>query len=190
MQLVPALLTEGGYLSLFIGMAIENVGVPLPSEVILPSAGYLVLTGSFRFWPAVAVAVLGGLLGSWLAYWLAGWGGRTLVLRYGGRFGLEAGSLVRAEKWFSRYGDAAVFFGRLLPIIRTYISFPAGLGSMPPVRFSAFTVLGSLPWTAGLIYAGVVLGRHFTRLASSFHLLDAVVVVALVLVGFIWWKRR
>lgn len=187
---MPTFLTGGSYLSLLAAMAIENAGVPLPSEIILPSAGYLVLTGSFSFWPAVTVAVLGGLLGSWLAYALANWGGRTLVLRFGGRFGLEAGSLAKAEKWFSRYGDATVFFGRLLPIIRTYISFPAGLATMPPVRFSLFTVLGSLPWTVALIYAGLVLGRHLNQLTSSFHLLDALVAAASVAVAIIWWKRR
>ena len=187
---MSSFLTAGGYASLLVSMALDNLGVPLPSEVILPSAGYLVLTGNLHFWPAALMAVAGGVMGSGLAYALAEWGGRALVLRYGSRLGLESHSLGKAEKWFQRYGDRAVFFGRLLPLVRSYISFPAGLAAMSVGRFIFFTVLGLIPWTLGLMYAGLVLGHHLGALTSSFHVVEALVAVAVVLVLAVIWQRR
>lgn len=184
------LMGTGGYLSVFFGMVLESAGVPLPSEVILPAAGYLVLTGRLNFWSAVIAGLTGGVAGSILAYAAAAWGGRPLILAYGGRFGLEKRFLERAEKWFASYGQRAVFFGRLLPVVRTYISFPAGLAEMPSGSFVLYTVLGSLPWTLALVWAGTALGKGWRMLTGPFRVLDAAVVGALIVGAYILHRRR
>ncbi|MBE3589200.1 MAG: DedA family protein [Firmicutes bacterium] len=172
-------------------MAIENANIPLPSEVILPFAGYLVFTGALKFWGAVAAAMAGGLCGSAFSYALGYFGGRPLVLRYGRYVLLNAHHLEQAEAWFRRHGEAAVFFGRLLPVVRTFISLPAGIGRMAFGRFLLYTLLGSLPWTTALVWAGVILGERWSALEGFFHRLDyAIVAAALVAAVVLLWRGR
>lgn len=173
-----------GYWGVAFEMAIENANIPLPSEVILPFAGYLVFARALTFWGAVAAAVAGGLAGSIFSYALGYFGGRPLVLRYGRYVLLNEHHLELAEEWFRRHGEAAVFFGRLLPIVRTFISLPAGIGRMAFGRFVAYTVLGSIPWTIVLVWAGVKLGDRWDTLEGLFRRLDYA-VLALALAGAI-----
>ncbi|MCX6808873.1 MAG: DedA family protein, partial [Candidatus Berkelbacteria bacterium] len=135
-----------GYGGIFLMMFLESCGIPMPSEVIMPFSGSLVVAGHLSFWSIVIVGALGNLAGSWLAYWIGYRGGRPLIEKYGKYILISKHDLDLADNWFKKYGDWAVFFGRLLPVIRTYISFPAGISKMNFKRFSAFTLLGALPW--------------------------------------------
>ncbi|GBF35449.1 lipoprotein B [Desulfocucumis palustris] len=180
-----------GYWGVAIGMAIESANIPLPSEIIMPFGGYLVSTGQLNlYWTAVAGAV-GGTVGSVISYILGLYGGRPFLLKYGRYFGVSHKNFDIAEKWFLRYGEATVFFTRLMPIIRTFISFPAGISGMNFPRFVIYTFLGSLPWCFFLTYLGMKLGEHWEDLKPWFHRLDVVVAAVIVVaVGYYLWKRK
>ncbi|MCI4334293.1 MAG: DedA family protein [Thermoplasmata archaeon] len=193
---ILTVLTTVGLAGLFALMAVESFGLPpLPSEVILPFAGVLIVRGATGFtWPTVLLAaVAGGLVGAVAAYEVGRWGGPALVRRWGSRVGLDDSVLARTELFFDRHGRATVGFARLLPVVRAYISYPAGAAKMDRPTFAVYTVLGSVPFCAVLIYLGTVLGEHFTVLQSYFNYLDIVVVVALagiVLWAAVRWRRR
>ena len=175
-------------------MAIESACIPLPSEVIMPFSGYLVLTGRFQLlWVGLAGAV-GCNLGSLVAYYVGSLGGRPLVEKYGRWLLVTHHDLEMADRFFARYGDWAVFIARLLPVIRTFIAFPAGVSRMNVARFHLYTFLGSLPWCLALAYAGMKLGERWMTLREYFHRFDAVlgVVIVLFAVWFIHnrWKNR
>ncbi|MBC7104556.1 MAG: DedA family protein, partial [Firmicutes bacterium] len=135
-------------------MAVESCNIPLPSEVILPYGGYLVSTGRLEFWWAALAGTAGGTAGSAVSYYIGLYGGRPFLNRYGRYFGVTPQKLALAERWFARYGEATVFFTRLLPVIRTFISLPAGVARMNFPRFLVYTFLGSLPWSLALTYVG------------------------------------
>ncbi|MHB8916890.1 MAG: DedA family protein [Desulfocucumaceae bacterium] len=182
-----------GYWGVAVGMAIESANIPLPSEVIMPFGGYLVSTGKLSFFWTGMAGTLGGTAGSIISYMLGLWGGRPFLLRYGRYIGISEKRLATADYWFHRYGEATVFFTRLMPIIRTFISLPAGISGMNFPRFVLYTFLGSLPWCFFLTYLGVKLGEHWEVLKVWFHRADA--LVALVIAGvvlylFYKYKRR
>lgn len=171
-----------GYLGIVMMMAIESACVPLPSEIIMPFGGYLVYRshGAYSVWWMAAAGALGCLLGSVAAYWAGYYGGRPFVERYGKYVLVRHKDLDHADAWFARYGDAAIFFSRLLPVIRTFISFPAGISRMKFGRFSLYTVMGSFPWCLGLAYVGMLLGAQWdTRLKGYFHGADIIIGIAL-----------
>lgn len=170
-----------GYWGIAIGMAIESANIPLPSELILPFGGYLVSTGQLTFWGAVMAGTVGGTVGSIASYYLGSMGGRPLIIRYGRYIGIKSNRLAMVDEWFARYGEATVFFTRLMPIIRTFISLPAGVSKMNFKRFVIYTFLGSLPWCILLTYVGVKLGENWTLIKPWFHRLDLVVAVGIVL---------
>lgn len=185
-----AFISALGYWGIAIGMAIESANVPLPSEVILPFGGYLVSTGRLDFtWAALAGAA-GGTAGSIFSYFLGLWGGRPFLLRYGRYCGISPRHLALAEDWFARYGEATVFFTRLMPVIRTFISFPAGISRMNFGRFVVYTFLGSLPWCFFLTYLGLKMGQHWEDLKSWFHRFDVLVVLALVFAAVYLLRKR
>lgn len=180
-----------GYWGIAIGMAIESANIPLPSELILPFGGYLVSTGQLTFWGAVMAGTVGGTVGSIASYYLGLKGGRPLILRYGRYVGINSGRLAMADHWFERYGEATVFFTRLMPIIRTFISLPAGITGMNFKRFVIYTFLGSLPWSILLTYVGVKLGENWTAIKPWFHRLDVVVAVGIVLgIVYLMFRKR
>lgn len=179
-----------GVFGVVIGMFLESAYIPVPSEIILPYAGYLVYRHQASMVSAMGAALLGGMLGAVVSYWIARWGGRAVIERWGRYVWIRAHEMDRAERWFQVRGDGAVFFGRLLPGIRTFISLPAGVAEMPFWRFFVFSLLGAIPWTVLFVYVGFVLGpqwQHVTRLS---HYFLAVVAVALVIWLVMIWRRR
>lgn len=188
--LIIATISRLGYLGVVLLMAIESACIPLPSEVIMPFAGFLVFQGRFGLWETALAGALGCLLGSLLAYWVGMYGGRPLVERYGKYLLISHRDLDRADRFFQRYGEATVFFSRLLPIIRTYISFPAGIAKMDLKRFSFYTFLGSLPWSLGLAYLGLKLGERWTIVKEFFRQFDLFIGVIIVLAVFFYLGRH
>jgi membrane protein DedA with SNARE-associated domain len=194
---IIAVISKTGYLGVLFLMAIESACIPLPSEIIMPFAGYLVYRGQFNlFWAATAGAI-GCNLGSIVAYEIGRYGGRPLVERYGSYVFLGQHELEMAERFFHRFGAAAVLIGRLLPVIRTFIALPAGVGKMPRLRFHLFTFIGSWPWCFALAWIGMKLGERWDkdpRLKEWFHRLDAVIILLLLsgITWFVWshWKGR
>jgi membrane protein DedA with SNARE-associated domain len=185
---IKSVIAATGYGGIAILMAIESACIPLPSELIMPFAGYLVFEGTMRLlWVATAGAI-GCNLGSLVAYEIGFYGGRPLVERYGRWVLLSRRELDWADRFFARWGYLAVFVARLLPVIRTFIALPAGIARMPRLRFHIYTFLGSWPWCFALAWAGMKLGENWRELGKYFHRLDAVILAGLIL-GIIWFVR-
>jgi membrane protein DedA with SNARE-associated domain len=188
-----------GYLGVYLAMTIESAMIPLPSELILPFAGFLVsdpaavepLTHSgWNFWIVVVVATLGNTTGSLIGYAIGAYGGRPFLERWGRYLLIRPHEIEIAEHFFERWGAPTAFFSRLLPIVRTFISFPAGVARMPVRRFVVYSTLGAFPWSLALVYAGTVLGSRWEDIRHAlqpFDLLIAVVVV-LAIALFVWWR--
>jgi membrane protein DedA with SNARE-associated domain len=193
-RFVIAVISQAGYPGIVLLMGIESACIPLPSEIIMPFSGYLVYTGRFKLaWVALAGAV-GCNAGSLVAYYVGALGGRPLAEKYGRYVLVTRHDLELADRWFARYGDWAVFFARLLPVVRTFIALPAGVARMNFLRFNVYTFLGSLPWCLALAYAGLKLGERWTILRQYFHRFDTAIVVLIVIAGA-WfirnrWKNR
>jgi membrane protein DedA with SNARE-associated domain len=190
---IVAVISSAGYFGVVILMAIESACIPLPSEVIMPFAGYLVSIGQFSLIGAATMGALGCNVGSTVAYYVAAKGGRPAFERWGKYILIGPAEIERADRFFARYGSATVFFGRLLPVVRTFIAFPAGLARMPMLKFQLYTFLGSWPWCFALAYIGYLLGARWDSdptFRKLFHEFDAVIVVV-VLAGFAWfvWSR-
>ena len=179
--------TNLGYLGIVIMMGIESACIPLPSEIIMPFGGYLVYRhrDQFNIWMMGVAGALGCVWGSVAAYGVGKYGGRPFVERFGKYILIRHKDLDRADAWFAKHGDAAIFFSRLMPVVRTFISFPAGVSGMPFWRFVIYTFVGSFPWCLGLAYVGKILGSKWDKeLSKYFHGADVVIVaVLLVLAG-------
>ena len=190
---VVAVIRGGGYLGVLLLMAIESACVPLPSELIMPFAGYLVSTGEFNIWIAATAGALGCNLGSVVAYEVGKRGGRPFVERWGRYLLIGPDELDAADRFFARWGSAAVLIGRLLPVIRTFIAFPAGVARMRLLPFHLYTFVGSWPFCFVLALVGRELGERWNsdpRLKALFHRLDAVMLAVLVVaVGLYIWHR-
>ncbi len=188
-----------GYAGVFVAMTIESAMIPLPSELILPYAGFLVsdpsqlepITGQpWSFWITVVVATLGNTTGSLIAYAIGAWGGRPFLERYGRYILIRPHEIELADRFFARWGAQTVFIGRLLPIVRTFISFPAGVARMPLGKFVLYSTLGALPWSMLLVYAGVVLGASWEDIRHALQPFDLAIAVAAVLAVllFLAWR--
>jgi membrane protein DedA with SNARE-associated domain len=186
-------ISSGGYLGIALLMAIESACIPLPSEIIMPFAGYLVSTGHFNLYLAATAGAIGCNLGSIVGYEIGKRGGRPVAERWGRYVLVGPGELDAADRFFARVGNAAVLIGRLLPVIRSFIAFPAGVARMPLIPFHIYTFIGSWPWCFGLAYLGMVLGDKWNsdpRVKAAFHSADAVIAVVLVAaVAFYIWHR-
>jgi membrane protein DedA with SNARE-associated domain len=194
---IIAVISAGGYLGVVLLMAIESACIPLPSEIVMPFAGYLVSTGQFNLIAAATAGAIGCNLGSTIAYYVAVYGGRPVIERWGRYVLIRTSDLDRAERLFDRYGSAMVFVGRLLPVIRTFIAFPAGLARMRMLPFQIYTFVGSWIWCFALAYVGFILGDRWNsdpQFRRIYHALDIVVVIAILagLGWFLWshWPRR
>ncbi len=189
---IIAVISRMGYLGIVLLMGIESACIPLPSEVIMPFSGYLVFQGTLSLGMVALAGALGCLLGSWLAYAIGAWGGRPLIERYGKYVLISRHDLDLADRWFQRHGDITILVGRLLPVIRTFIAFPAGVVRMSPWRFSLYTFLGSLVWCWGLAWIGMKMGEHWDTLGVYFHRFDGLMVAGIViaLAMYVWRHVR
>jgi membrane protein DedA with SNARE-associated domain len=187
-----------GYAGVFVAMTLESAMIPLPSELILPFAGFLVsdpshiepLTGRpWEFWTAVLVGTAGNTTGSLIGYAIGRYGGRPFLERYGRYLLIRSHDLDLADTWFARWGAPTAFFSRLLPIVRTFISFPAGVARMPVGKFVLYSTLGALPWSIALVYAGVQLGEHWPQIRDLLAPFDTLILVAVVgaVLAYVWW---
>ena len=185
---IKSLIAFSGYGGIVILMGIESACIPLPSELIMPFAGYLVYEGTMKLlWVATAGAI-GCNVGSLVAYEIGCYGGRPLVERYGRWILMGKRELDWADRFFARWGYLAVFIARLLPVVRTFIALPAGIARMPRVRFQVYTFLGSWPWCFALAWFGMKLGENWRVIGKYLHKFDAVILVVLV-VGIAWFIR-
>jgi membrane protein DedA with SNARE-associated domain len=182
-------IADHGLIAVFVLMLLESACIPVPSEVIMLYAGYLVSIGQLGFVAAVAAGVLGNLAGSVLAWWAGKTGGRELVLRYGRFIHVTEPRLARSDRWFERYGERVVLVSRCVPVVRTFISLPAGIAQMPLRRFALYTTIGCVPWVAALTLLGYVVGSNWESLHQRLAFLDYVVVGAAVL-GVVWLAVR
>ena len=197
-----------GYVGVAVAVALETIVAPIPSEVILPMAGWKVsqsasdpsvlepLTNLPWNMPlAVLLATVGSVVGALVGYAIGAWGGRPILDRYGRFVGIGSEDLDRADRWFDRWGSWAVFLGRMVPLVRTFVSYPAGISRMPMGRFLLFSTLGSLPWNLALIYAGFVVGDNYEDISRTIkpfeYVIYAVVIAGVVLfVARWWWSKR
>jgi membrane protein DedA with SNARE-associated domain len=192
------LITQYGYVAVFLLMLAESACIPIPSEVIMLFGGALAAGAYPGAHPTligiVLAGVLGNVAGSYVAWAVGRYAGQAAVRRWGRRFGVRGHDIDRATAWFDRYGSAAVLFGRMVPVVRTFISLPAGFAGMPAGRFGLFTTLGCIPWTAALGIAGYALGANWQHIANDFHgptyAIAGIVVVALAVAVVLYFRRR
>ena len=192
-QIFLSFIASWGYVAVAVLMAAENACIPIPSELILGFAGYLIFAGHMSFEGALLAGMVGGLLGSLFAYEVGARGGRPFVDKYGKYFLVKQSHVNVAQDWFDRYGLKAVFFSRMLPVVRTFISLPAGFARVDPKHFFLYTIMGSLPWTAAILYAGMVLGESWTDLMDYGHeasMIFVVVAVIVIAVLYLRWRRK
>ncbi|MBI3577033.1 DedA family protein [Candidatus Gottesmanbacteria bacterium] len=186
-------ISSAGYGGIFLLMTAESALIPIPSEVTMPFSGSLVALGTFNIWFVVIAGTLGNLFGSLLAYALGWWGQeavvRKLIVKYGKYLLITEHEYDRAERWFRSRGEAIVFVSRVLPIVRTFISLPAGVAKMNLTRFTIYTTVGSFLWSLFLTYIGVVLGNNWKSLERYFHKFDLIIVSGLVVLAA-WYLRR
>lgn len=199
--LIP-LLENHGLLIVFLTMVAESACIPIPSEIVVPYGGFLAAQGHTQLWAVVVVACLANVVGSIIAYVVGRYGGRALFLRYGRYVLVRPHHLEKAEQWFDRRGEVTVFFTRMMPGVRTFISLPAGIAKMNVIKFLGYSLLGSIPWNVALAYLGWGAGRaagdnawenlqeHFSRYNHYFYVALGVFVVAVVVYGFMHWRRR
>ena len=190
LSIVHGAIDSLGYLGIVLLMAIESANVPLPSEMILPYAGYMVQQGQLNFHLAALAGAVGCVVGSLPSYWLGLIGGRQFLSRYGKWLLLTEHDLVSAERWTEKYGDWAFFLCRMLPVVRTFISLPAGILKARFWPFVIFTFVGSWVWSYALVYVGVVLGENLEAFRHIWHKFDYAIIGILLILGVLYvWKH-
>ena len=194
LELIAHLYGVMGWPGVILLMGVESASIPLPSELVMPLSGWMLIQAKgLSPWYVVMAGfygALGNLLGSLAAYWLGAWGGRPLLERYGRYLLITQRDLERADKWFARYGGWAVLLSRILPVVRTFISFPAGVVKMPLLKFSVLTFLGSFPWSLGLAYGGYVLGANWEALRGAMRPFDIpILAVGVMLISLYIYRH-
>lgn len=182
--------TDYGYLAIFLLMLAESACIPFPSEVTMLVGGWYAAEGELALLGVIVAGVAGNVVGSWLAYWLGRKTGRSLLDRYGKAILIRPHDIDRAEAWWARHGEAATFFSRLLPVLRTFISLPAGMARMPFGKFTVYTTAGVIPWTAGLAYVGVITKDNWERLLPYFDWPTVIIAAGLLIVAAVWFLRK
>jgi len=187
---ITQFISATGYAGVFFLMLLESCGIPIPSEIIMPFSGFLTATGKLSFWAVVIMGTLGNVAGSALAYYIAKAGGRPLIEKYGKFVLISKEDLDWADNWFLKRGDITVLVSRVLPVVRTYISFPAGAAKMEIKKFLTYTLIGSMPWSIALAYFGVKLENNWELISSKLHNFDLAIaiIVVLAIFGYIWHK--
>jgi len=179
-----------GYAGIFLLSALESAAIPIPSEVVIPFSGFLAASGRFNIWLIVLTATLANLAGSIILFWIGRSGGRWILERYGKYVLIHKHDMERGDKWFAKYGNKAVFWSRMLPVVRTFISLPAGVSGMNFSRFFLLTILGSLPWNAGLAFIGYKTGENWNILHGYFRKADIFIVLFIVVLIVVYlWKH-
>jgi membrane protein DedA with SNARE-associated domain len=186
---IIGVISSMGYGGVVLLMAIESACIPLPSEVTMPFAGYLVSRGELTLWGVALAGAVGCVVGSLVAYAVGAWGGRRFMQKYGRYVLISQRDLALADRWFERHGDITILVGRLLPVVRTFIAFPAGIARMAMGKFLFYTFIGSLIWCWALAWVGQRLGEHWDTLGTYFHRFDAL-IGALIVAGAAWWVWR
>jgi len=198
------LLRDHGLLIIFLTMVAESACIPIPSEIVVPYGGFLAATGHADWLAVIAVATAANVVGSGIAYAVGRYGGRPLFVKYGRYVLIQKHHLDKADEWFEKRGELTVFFTRLMPGVRTFISLPAGIAKMPVIRFFAYSALGALPWNAALAYLGWAAGRaaggdeaswaklqeQFSRYDKVFYIVLGAVVAAVIGWGVWRWRKR
>ena len=178
-----------GYFAVALLMGLENACIPIPSELILGFAGYLIFAGRMTFTGALLFGMIGGMAGSFFAYYVGHYGGRSFVDTYGKYFFVKKSHVDVAQRWFDKYGIKAVFFSRMLPVVRTFISLPAGFAHVDMKKFFFYTFLGSLPWTALILGAGMTLGESWKLLTEIGHEASLVFIAVMAVVSLVLYVR-
>ena len=191
-EYIVAGISAGGYPGLFVLMALESMIAPVPSEVVMPFAGFLVLQGKFSFWIALFASSFGSIFGSLLSYYMGIYGGRPFILKFGKYLLLEKEHLEWTEKWFRKQGSKTIFISRFVPVVRHLISIPAGMARMPIHKFIIYTFFGASVWNLILLYAGFKLGSHWDKIHQFSKELDTIFIFAVVafLAYFIWKHHK
>ncbi len=194
LEWIEGVMASWGPVGLAFLMLVENLFPPIPSELVLPLAGFLVESGDLQFFPSLIASTLGSLAGALILYTLGRWGGRPLVLRYSFVLRVKEADLDRADKWFDTYGLWVVLFGRMVPGVRSLVSIPAGLSEMPLGRFILLTTLGSGVWNTLLIWGGWLLGENWSRVAGLVGSVSngvlVILVIAAIVLGAWWWRSK
>lgn len=181
---------DWGYVGIFVLMALESACIPIPSEVTMPVGGLLAAEGKLSFFWVGMIGAVANLVGSWIAYAAGRFGGRGFLMKYGRYILIRPHDIERADDWFARYGSPAVFFSRLLPVVRTFISLPAGVAKMPILRFSVLTFIGCLPWSFALAWAGWLLGDNWEALLPYMEPVSYALAALVAVVVAVWFVRR
>lgn len=184
---IISVIEKTGYLGIFFLMAAESALIPIPSEVTMPFAGYLASTGKFNLYIVIFIGAFANLVGSWLAYWLGYWGEDAIVRKFIKKFGkyvlISEHEYDKSEQWFRKYGEKIVFFSRILPVVRTFISLPAGVAKMNFVKFTYLTFLGSLIWSILLTYIGFVLGKNWHSIEGYYRKFEYIIIFGILGLG-------
>jgi len=188
-SLIINIISSTGYIGVFFLMVLESACIPVPSEIIMPFSGFLVWQGKFNLWQVVFWGAFGNLVGSIVAYYICFYGGKPLIEKYGKYIFISRRDLDRAHNWVEKYGQGAVFFSRLLPAVRTFISLPAGIVKMDFGKFCVYTFLGSLIWSYFLTYAGIIMGENWDSLRTYFEKFEYAIILLIIVVA-IWWIWR
>ena len=187
---VLSVISTWGYAGIVVCMTIESACIPLPSEVIMPFSGYLVTTGRFTLWGVALAGAIGNVLGSWIGYWLGSVGGRPLAERLSRWHVVRVEEYDRADRWLHRHGLQVAFWTRLVPIVRTFVSFPAGAARVPIARFTMYTFVGSYIWSFILAWVGAKFGEHWESIHEVWRGFDLAVLVALVALFLLWLRSH
>ncbi len=183
------IISASGYYGIFLLNFISSTAIPIPSEVFMPFSGFLAYQGHLALLAVILTGAIGSVFGSLVLYYIGYFGGRPLIEKYGKYILMHTDDLARADKFFAKYGDLSNFFGRMLPIVRSFISFPAGVSRMNLKKFILYAFLGSLVWSAFLTLAGYFLGQHWDQLGPVFHQFDYI-FIGLIAAGIIWFVSK
>lgn len=189
-EYITAIMAGGGYGVILLLMALESMVAPVPSEAVMPFAGFLIEEGRFSFTGVIAWSTAGSIIGSLISYYMGSWGGGPFVRRFGRYLLLDESHLDTTERFFAKYGDKAIFICRFIPVVRHLISIPAGIGKMNIVKFSVYTIIGAGLWNSFLAYVGYVLKENWTVVRSYSEIVDMIVVAGLLAGGIIFVRQH
>ncbi|MEK7173066.1 MAG: DedA family protein [Patescibacteria group bacterium] len=189
-QYITSLIASGGYFFVFLAMVIESTALPLPSEAIMPFAGFLISIGRFSFWGVIIFSAIGSLVGSLFSYYIGLYLGQPFIAKYGKYFLLKPHDLAKTENFFAKHGEKTIFISRFIPIVRHLISLPAGAAKMNVFKFSALTILGATTWNTFLTWVGFALKENWTRIEQYTKYADYFILLAMLVAVVIIFQKR